>query len=164
MILAAVLLTGFCTSTAYAQKIAYVNMQELVAGMPEIKHVNDSLQAVSKDLQAQSTVMQQEYTSKLQDFDKNSKTWSDAVKQVKTSELTDLQSRIQNFNQAAQERYAATQNALLQPVVEKAQKAVGDIAKEKGYSYVIDDSQNILIYKPVGDDVTKAAKAKLGVK
>ncbi len=164
VIVAVVLLSGFCTTGVYAQKIGYVSMQELVTGMPEMKHVQDSLQSMQKELQTQSQVMQQEYTSKLQDYDKGSKTWSDAVKQVKTSELQDLSNRIQSFNQAAQEKMQTTQSALLQPVVEKAQRAVGEIAKEKGLAYVIDNSADILVFKPAGDDITTAAKAKLGVK
>ncbi|HNU89285.1 MAG TPA: OmpH family outer membrane protein, partial [Ferruginibacter sp.] len=58
-------------------------------------------------------------------------------------------------------RYAQDKIA---PVREKAMDAIKAVAKEKGYSYVIDESTNAILVAPPGDDLLPAVKAKLGIK
>jgi outer membrane protein len=43
-------------------------------------------------------------------------------------------------------------------------EAIKNVAKEKGYSYVLDESTNSLLVAPPGDDLLAAVKAKLGIK
>jgi outer membrane protein len=47
-------------------------------------------------------------------------------------------------------------------LIEKIGKAIEDVAKEEGYSYVIDASTGVLLYRG-GDDLTDKIKAKLGI-
>jgi outer membrane protein len=58
------------------------------------------------------------------------------------------------------------QNALLQPIIAKAQKAVEAVAKAKGYTYVFNDTGDgsILVVKPTSEDLTAQVKTKLGIK
>ncbi|MDZ7615303.1 MAG: OmpH family outer membrane protein [Flavobacteriaceae bacterium] len=53
---------------------------------------------------------------------------------------------------------------LLKPVLEKAQTAVNQVAKEKGAQYVLDSSpgKGLLVFE--GEDLMAPVKAKLGIK
>jgi outer membrane protein len=58
---------------------------------------------------------------------------------------------------------AKKREELLQPILDRVNKAIGDIAKEQGYSYVFDASSNILLYADASADVTALVKKKLGL-
>ena len=53
---------------------------------------------------------------------------------------------------------------LLAPVNDKAQKAIEAVAKEKGYSYIMDTSVGGIIYALPGDNIIDAVKVKLNIK
>lgn len=163
----AIFLMAVCSSASvYAQKIAYVNMQDIVTNMPEYAKADTALKSFSDDLSQQMQIMQQEFQGDVQKYVQDSSKMTDAVKQVKQSELRDLQNRIQQFQQTYQDRLGQKQSDLLKPIVTKAQDAVNAVAKAKGFAYVLNDTGNgdILVVKPAGDDLTREVKARLGIK
>ena len=89
---------------------------------------------------------------------------TDAVRAVKESELTDIQGRIQKFSADAQQKMEAKQSELAKPLFEKVKLAVNAVAKEKGYTFVLDATSQILVVAPDADDLTPAVKLKLGIK
>jgi outer membrane protein len=165
-ILAVVLVATLSAAKVDAQKIGYVDMQEVVTGMPEYAQADTALGKFRNDLYQQMQSMQQEFQTKAQAFIKDSATMSEAIKEVKRSSLTDLQTRIGQLQQGIQQQMQQEQNKLLQPIIEKAQKAVDAVAKTKGYTYVFNDTGDgsILVVKPTGDDLTALVKTKLGIK
>lgn len=165
-ILLVVLVATLSAAQVDAQKIGYVDMQELVTGMPEYAQADTALGRYRDDLVQQMQVMQQEMQTKAGAFVEDSLKMSDAIKEVKRSELRDLQNRISQLQQTSQQQMQQKQNDLLQPIIEKAQTAVDAVAKAKGYSYVFNDTGDgtILVVKPAADDLTAQVKTKLGIK
>jgi outer membrane protein len=53
---------------------------------------------------------------------------------------------------------------LLKPVQAIALKAIDEVAKENGFTYIIDSAVGVLLYKTPGDDITALVKNKLGIK
>lgn len=149
-----------------AQKIAYVNMGDLVTGMPEYAQADTALGNYRNDLVQQMQSMQQELQTKAGAFISDSLKMSEAIKEVKRTELRDLQNRIGQMQQNSQQELSQKQQELLQPIIDKAQKAVDAVAKAKGYAYVLNDTGDgsFLVVKPVGDDLTNEVKTKLGIK
>jgi len=155
----------FTGNFAKAQsKIGYLNFQALVGSMPEAKTIKSQIDLYSKQFIDQLTVMNNELTSKGQAYQKENATMTDAVRTARQTELQDLQKRIQDYNNNAQQQVDAKTNELSKPLIDKARAAVTAIAKEKGYNYVLDSSQVTLIVSPAGDDLLEATKAKLGLK
>ncbi|MCD6355563.1 MAG: OmpH family outer membrane protein, partial [Prolixibacteraceae bacterium] len=57
------------------------------------------------------------------------------------------------------------QSELLQPVFDKAEKAIAEVAKEKGLIYVFDIGPKVVLYKSNQSiDIMPMVKAKLGIK
>lgn len=166
-ILAAVILmaTVFAFS-ANAQKIGYVDMQEIISQMPETAQVDTALGNYRDNLVQNMQQMQQEFQTKADTFVKDSAKMNPAIKEAKRSELIDLQRRLQQLQQTSQQQMQQEQTQLLQPVIDKAQKAVSEIAKAKGYTYVFNDpgDGSVLIVKPNADNLTNEVKARLGIK
>ena len=153
-------------SAAFAQspKLGYINSRKLLEAMPEIKKADSSLQIYAKAFQDQLQDMQKEYEKKVQDYQGQSKTMSDAVKEVKEKEIMDLQNRIESTNQSAQDKVAKKKEDLYTPILDKADKAIKEVAKEKGYDYIFDASGGMLLYAKDGDNIIAAVKTKLGIK
>jgi outer membrane protein len=155
----------FVGNFAKAQtKIGYVNFQALLSQMPEAKTVKSQLDIYSKQFTDQMALMQNEYQTKGQAFQSQSTTMTDAVRTAKQTELQDLQKRIQDYNTSAQQKFDEKSNELIKPLTDKARGALDAIAKEKGYTYVLDSGQTTLLVSPPGDDMMAEAKVKLGIK
>jgi outer membrane protein len=52
---------------------------------------------------------------------------------------------------------------LTSPIIEKARKAVEDVATENSYTYVFNSTEGLLLYATPSDDITDLVKAKLGI-
>ena len=155
----------FMGNFAKAQsKIGHIAFDQVVQQLPELKTVQTQIQAVTKQWQDVLTAINTELATKSQDFDAKRATMTDAVRTVKTSELQDLQKRLQDQNQAAQNDVETKSNQLIKPLTDKVRAAVAAVAKEKGYAYVLNSTQTDLIVAPEADDLLVAVKAKLGIK
>ena len=145
-------------------KLGHVDSEEILKSMPERDSALAKLKDYSKSLETQFQSMQSELETKYNDFMANQSTYSDLIKQMKQKELEDLQKRIQDFQQSAQEDVQKKEQELLKPIIDKAKKAIEEVAKENGYTYVFDRSLQVLLYSDPNDDITPLVKKKLGVK
>jgi outer membrane protein len=89
---------------------------------------------------------------------------TDAVRTAKQSELQDMNKRMQEYQQNAQQQVEAKTNELAKPMIDKARAAIAAVAKEKGYTYVFNSAQVQMLVLPDGDDLMEAVKLKLGLK
>jgi len=155
----------FAGNFAHAQsKIGYINFNALIDQMPETKTIKTQLDTYQKQFTDQLTAMNNEYTSKVQAFQAQNSTMNDATRTAKANEIQDIQKRMQDYNNTAQQQVSQKANELSKPLIDKARAAVSAVAKEKGYAYVLDTAQVDLIVSPEGDDLLPAVKAKLGLK
>lgn len=145
-------------------KLGYVNSQELLSIMPEMTKADADLKTFAKQYQDQLETMGKEFEKKGAEYQAGGKTMSDAVRTVKEKELQDLEARIRDYQQSAQEKIGKKKEDLYKPILEKADKAIKDVAKEKGYDYVFDASGGSLLYARDGDNLLPLVKTKLGIK
>lgn len=146
------------------QKIGYINSEELIMAMPEAKKADADITAYAKTFQDQLQAMQKELETKYKAYEAGVKTMTEAMKDVKEKELTDLQNRIQSVQQGAEEKIAAKRQDMLKPITEKADAAIQSVAKEKGYSYILDANAGGIIYALPTDNILADVKTKLGIK
>jgi outer membrane protein len=133
--------------------------------MPERINADSALAKYTRTFQEQIELMTKEFQSKLQVFQSGEKTMTEAMKEVKTKELQDLQSRIESTQQSAQEKIQTKKQDLYTPILEKADKAIKDVAKEKNYDYIFDiNSQGGIVFSKEEFDITAVVKAKMGIK
>ena len=164
LVLAALFL-GLSTTAMAQQKIGHINADELLALMPETKTAQTELETYGKQLEKDLTDMESELQNKIQAFRANEKMMTTPTREMKTKELQELQGRIQDFSQRAQQDLQTKQVELLTPVIEKATKAVQEVAREKGFSYILDSSPSkaVVIFDEKGEDIMPLVKAKLGI-
>ena len=159
----AVVCVMFSTSL-FAQKIGRINTQEIIVNMNEYKEANTQMEAYAKDLQAQMETIQVEFNNKLQEYQKAEATMTDAVRQLKEKELTDLQNRIREFQQVAQQDIQKKQAELMEPIEKKANEAIQEVAKAGGYAVILETGIMIFYDEAQVKDISAEVKTKLGIK
>ena len=165
----------FTANVASAQqKIAHLDSEAIFSSMPEAKTATATLEALKNQKQAEIEKMKTEYQTKYDAAVAKNKTLSEANKetvtkelQVMSGELEDMQKRISEATQKAQQDLATKQGELLAPLNTKFVTAVKSVAREQGFAYIFDISaqqgaNNLLAWEG-GDDVTAAVKTKLGI-
>ena len=151
------------SANAQNLKFAHVNFQELVQLMPEMDSARVQSEVANNEAQETYQAMVQEFQTKYQQFEQKQATWTPAVRESKQRELGEIQNRIQEFEQAIQQDMQQLQNTLMAPIYKKAQDTVAKMAKEKGFIYVFDASTILYVDATQSTDITKDARAVLGI-
>ena len=148
-----------------AYKLGYVNSLELLDAIPEKKTADTALQKYGNDLQATVQKMYVEYQKKIQDFQKGvqDKTLSETDQEFQAKGIQDLESRIQDFQDQADEKMAKKRQELYQPLVDKINKAIEKVAKEKGYTYIFDSSAGSILHADESENLIDIMKKELGL-
>lgn len=148
---------------AQSQKIAHLSFDSLVNMMPETKIATEAAQSFLKGLEQESIAMQTELENKYKDYMEKQTTMSDLLKRNREEELQSLQRRIEDFRNQADVEYRTKTAQLTAPIMEKAKKGIEAVAKEGGYKYVLDTSEDrtSVLYHEASDDILMAVKKKL---
>jgi|DewCreStandDraft_4_1066084.scaffolds.fasta_scaffold126862_2 outer membrane protein len=145
-------------------KLGHIDSNELLKIMPGRDSAYATLQRHVKELEATLKNMKAEFESKYQDFINNQSQMSDLIKQTKTRELQDMQARIEDYQDNAQKDYQEREKKLLTPIIDKAKKAIEEVAQENKYTYIFDSGVGALLYEDSSDDIMPLVKKKLGLK
>ena len=151
------------SASAQTLKIAHVNFQELYTLMPEADKARATMQASQKEANETYQSMVEEAQTKYSEYQQKQSTWTAAIKASKEQELTDIQNRIQEFQQTIQVELQQQQQQLMEPIQKKALEAVEKLAKAGGYTMVFDPSQFIYFDKSQCKDLTPDARKALNI-
>jgi outer membrane protein len=166
LIALAIFATALIGTPALAQKsnkFGHVNSAELLSLMPERKTAAARMDSITKDVEKQLQEMMTEYRTKQEKYTNEAPKLSELVKKDKEEELTSLGTRIQNFQQQAQQSLEQQEQALIEPIVSKAKKAIETVAKENGYTYIFDTSAGSLLFWEESDNILVMVKKKLNL-
>ncbi|CAN5316822.1 hypothetical protein BH09BAC5_BH09BAC5_11210 [soil metagenome] len=145
--------------------VAHLNVDSLLDIMPAFKIASDSAQLFYSQLEQTMYAMNVELQRKSNEYDSLKNKISPSILKLKEQELYDLQQRIQNFQQSAQDDYSNYRAKLLVPIFESIQKAVKEVALAKGYHFVIDSSKSatVVLYASPTDDIFTDVRLKLKI-
>ena len=151
--------------SAFAQKFAHVNSAVIINAMPEYTKARTDLEALAKQYEDELKRIQDEFRTKLEDYQKNGETLPETMKQRRQQELQDLDTRMTQYRQTAEEDLSKQESAKLAEISEKVGKAIKEIGSAGGYVYIMDVTSGIpFINETLSTDVTDQVKAKLGIK
>ncbi|MBX2815876.1 MAG: OmpH family outer membrane protein [Saprospiraceae bacterium] len=159
------LLAGTFVLASAQTKIGYVNSVALLQEIPEVKQANANLEALQTQLQKKGQSMVEEFQKKYQELQRKEQQGelSPKMLQDEGAKLQEEEKKIQQYEQDMQTQLAEKQQTLLQPILDKVNGFIEEIAKEDGLSYVIDSSSGVLLYADETMDITAKVKARLGM-
>jgi outer membrane protein len=145
-----------------SQKIGHLNSAEILQAMPEFKQMQDALEKKKNEYTKVLESMYKEYETKSKDVQDNGKNMMEAILEAKIQELQDLQKRIQAFEDKVQGDLEKYQLDLMKPINDKYMKLVEEVAKEGGYTYILDIAAGGVPFFPKNEfDLTNAVKSKV---
>lgn len=145
-------------------KLGYINSAELLNLMPGADTVEANLNVHRETLGQTIQTMYAEYQNKVQDYQSNVATMSQIIRQTKEKEIQDLERRIQEFQQSADQSFQNKRTELLAPLLKRAKDAIDAVAAENGYTYIFDTSIGALLYFEKGDNILPLVKTNIGIK
>ena len=151
--------------SVFAQKFAHVNSAVIINAMPEYTKAQTELQTLAKQYDDEFKRMQDELRTKYEDYQKNGESLPETMKQRRVQELQDLDKRLTEYQQTAEQDLAQQERTKLNEISEKVGNAIKEVGTAGGYIYVMDVTSGIpFINETLSTDVTDQVKAKLGIK
>ena len=149
-------------SVANAQKVGHIDFEKLISEMPETKTLSADAEKLAKTYQTEIEELGKKLQAKMEKYRAEGATQTETTNKQRGQEIQQDQARYEQARQAAMQDMQKRQAEGLNPIIEKAQKAIQDVAAEKGIEYVLDASigKGLLVKK--GTDLFVAVKAKLG--
>ncbi len=166
LIVALVALLAF-SGSAMAQKnikLGHINSNDLMQIMPGRDSAQAALQKEVEALQAELETMNKEFETKYNDYLTKRDQLSELIRKTKESDLQNMRARIEESQSNAQKLLEERQEALLKPIVDRAKKAIEEVGKENGYTYIFDSGIGTVLYSQDSDDIMPLVKKKLGLK
>lgn len=156
------LMAVFAINFAQAQtqvKIAYTNADSILRALPETKVQEGVLQKYGEQLQLELQSKQTTLETKAKKLESEKDNLPQIVLQERVQELQELDQKLRQFQQRAQQDIAQKEQELLGPILQKIEKGINEVAKEKGYGMVL--PANALLYADEAHDITELVIAKL---
>jgi outer membrane protein len=148
----------------FAQKLGHINSQDLLNAMPEVATAQKQLQSAAADYQTQADKLRDEYNRRLKELITQKDTLLPAILEERQNSLTDLEKRLETFNQTAQTELQKEQQDLMQPILDKVKQAINEVGVENKFSYIFDTSAaTVLFFSKETEDVLPLVKKKLGL-
>ncbi|WP_394758625.1 OmpH family outer membrane protein [Flavobacterium sp.] len=158
LLIAAVMFFGASTMNAQT-KTAHIDVNDLLAKMPEMTSAKAQLDKLSKTFDAEYGTMVTEYQTKMKKYEGEAATATEAVNETRAKEMQDMGQRIQQYRDTAQKQLQEKEMEIVKPIMDKAKAAIVKVGKAKGFQYVMDSASLILADGPnLFEDVKKELK------
>lgn len=146
-----------------AQKFAYINSQELINELPEVKEANSNIEAFQSQLQKKGQEMIKALQAKYAAVEQNRDSYSPIELEQEAQKLKDEEAQILQFEQSSQQKILEKSETLLAPIRVRIEEAIKQVADENGYDYVFDYSMGLVLYANEDTNIGDLVKAKLGL-
>lgn len=162
-----VLVAGYGSHAQTPQeKIGYADMQYIIAKVPQMKEIEADLQSTQTQLRNQIQAKSQEVEKQYADFNANMNTMADTVRMNRQRALEAAMAELEKMQQDAQITLQNKQKLHMAPLYLKVNRAIQDVAKEKGYSIILTTAvggYDFLLYQETEKDISDLVLEKFGV-
>ncbi|KAB2916222.1 MAG: OmpH family outer membrane protein [Bacteroidetes bacterium] len=159
-----------CAITANAQsKIAHIHADSLVLLMPESAKADSAIQVEVKKWENMLSKKESELKVLYEKIMKavnnnNGQEPNDDFFKLDVADYQEGTQKLNQLDQTAKDAVATKRQTVYEPIIAKVRKAIEEVAKEKGYTYVLDASAGGILYSQPSDNLMNDVKKKLGIK
>lgn len=156
------------TSAQAQLKLGYADINGILNVMPEREKINEDLQTYALGLQKMLEDVKAQRENSVAKYQEKSQTKDTTGLGAITSQAITADQNFQKASQQAEGRLAEKRSELMKPVVERVEKSIAKVAKDGGYTYILNSidgagTSNIL-FGPPSDNVTMKVVQDLGIK
>ncbi|MCR4995301.1 MAG: OmpH family outer membrane protein [Bacteroidales bacterium] len=154
------------TTTAAASSVAipqfgYLSYSQVFEQMPDYQKAKEDFAALKAQYDAEATRAEDEFQRKFSEFLQGQKDFPKSIMQKRQAELQELMDKSINFRKEAQRLLADAEKKLQQPVADRLNAAIHEVAAKQGLIFVLNTDGNAVpfIHPQVGIDVTETVLA-----
>jgi outer membrane protein len=118
-------------------KIGYTNVDYVISKLPEAKVMQNQIEVTKAQLDKALGETYKEAQEKYEAYQKNGPQMTDVIRADKEKELQNLQTRITEMQNNAQQSLQAKQQQLLEPILTKVNNAIQEVGKESGFLFIL---------------------------
>jgi len=152
-----------CVSGFAQSKVGTIDIDYIVAKMPETPQVQKEIEQYSKSLETDLDKLMQEYNVLIEDYKAKEASFTPAEKANKQLAITTKEEDISKFQQNGNKLVSFKKSELLKPVFNKIGTVLEKLAKENSYTQIL-QIDNQLVYMDENYDLTLAVMKELGLK
>lgn len=143
------------------QKIGHFDINYVLPQLPEYKKADTDLQTFTKLLREELENKQKEFEKKMAEYKEKASSWSNAILESKQRELQSLENQIKEFSEKAENDIQGQQAKLLQPIYEKIEKTMKEVALANTYTHIMRTDGTYIA--PKANDISDLVLKKLGI-
>ena len=153
------------TIAVSAQKFGYINSQQLIDQIPQVKEAKAELETLQKQFENEAQDKFNSLQTKYQALNRKQEQGEIAPKQleVEAQQLEAERLKIAKFQQERQQQLQEKSESLMSPIRDQINTAIQEVAKENDFVYIFDESTGIILYADATTNVGDLVKAKLGI-
>ncbi len=148
---------------ASGQKTAHINTDRLLAEMPETKALKAELEKLQKTYRTDIEGMFKELEAKIKKYEAEGESQTQETNQKRALEVQEDRQKIAQAEQTMNQEINKKYQEKTRPILEKAEKAIKDVAAEKNITYVFDAApgKGLIVFEK-GEDIYSIVRSKLG--
>lgn len=150
-------------STASAQKYGHLDANALLYDLPTTQKALTELEelkvSLNKDITDRETKLQQRYV----EVQQTAQNYSPVQLQQIEQEIQKAAAEIQEARNKAQLDLINKEQELTAPIYQKIRTAIDEVAKENGYTHILDVSSLLYVDENLGNDIAPLVRKKLGL-
>jgi outer membrane protein len=160
---------GISANLPNETKIGYVYMELVMNSMPETKEMMAIVDKFTAEKQAEIEKRNVFINEKVESFQKKSQSGelSEAGKIITQNEIVSLRKDLDKLISTNEQELYSKRSELLSPIAKKLEKAMDEVAAQKGYRYVFSSADgtgnSIIVVAPEADDLTQELMEYLGI-
>jgi len=161
-----ILLIGISMFSANAQKFGYINTQELLVGLTEMKLADNQVQALQTELMSKGEEMVIKFEAEYKSYmaEANGGTLSKVQMQQKEEVLVAKQEEIKKYEAEIQQKVGMKREELYKPILDRVKAEIEKIGKENGYTMIFDSSSGMILHATETEDLGPLLTTKLAIK
>ncbi len=147
-------------------KIGYTNVEYIFSTLPEIKTIESEHASFEKQLNNQLEARVEAFQKQAQAFQQGYEAMTEVVRNQKQLELQQLEGSLKQFQLELHEQSDNKKINLLRPVYDKILNAIEQVAKENGYTHVLNANVGgipALLYADEEHNISDLVLKKLGI-
>ncbi len=162
LMMAAVLFSVQSMAQVKEARFGHIDTQALLESMPERNNIQSEIEGAAGEYEQEILRMQGDLEAKVAEYQQKAESWPVAIRSQKEQEITQDQQGLEQFYSTVQQELGMLEQSLLEPMIERARKAIEEVGSEEGFTYIFDTSTGSTVYNG-GEDVLALVKAKLGL-
>jgi outer membrane protein len=149
------------SSHAQNMKVGYINTDELLIALPEVKAANDSLVAERDRLEQKITKLFVDLRTKATTLESKKNNIAPVQYQKEVELLKAEEQKILEMDELGKKEMQVKSEGFSRPLEERVNKTIKEVATAEGYTYIINSNNGFILYSQEDANILEKVKEKL---